>query len=518
MPISSRNPKYQEIADDWRTMRDWCKGERAVRADVKRYLPPPPGLLGQGGTLNLNEIISNNYGGSYDRYAFYAMFAEFVDITNTTINAIQGLIHEKPPTIELPTEFEYLLESATPNGDTIEELWEMVTREVLQVGRITLLSEVIGDELFLCPYRAESLINWHVLPKLMGGGPILAVLEEVVSRPKEDDQYKQEDVTFYRELVLDTPDAGEGGDPVYRVRLWKARDGKDPEVVYDLPGADPQGFVTPVLFGNEFGEIPITVINAINKGFQYGPIPALPMAKRAIWIYRKTADYHRALYIKGDPQPILFGVDAEDMPGEIGGGEIWAFPNEAGKAQYLDIDGQGIPYMKESIDQQYERFGQETGQLADDSGGGIESEGGRARRYARADITIKSMVVNAGAAMQSALQALVRARRGPDADVSDVIFEANTDFSEPLMSGKALLDYVMAKNAGAPLSAASIHELARRHKVTDKDFETEMDEIADEGDQIDLFGPPPAPAQGEAEGEETRGKQQVEEAEDVDEA
>lgn len=519
MPIESKHPKYQEVEDDWKIMRDWVAGERAVRANIKRYLPPPPGLKNSGaGVLNLNEIISNNFAGGYDRYAFYAMFAEFVDITNTTINAIQGLIHEKPPTIELPKEFEYLRENATPNGDTLEELWEIITRELLIAGRIALLGEVIEDDLFFCPYKAESLTNWHVLPKLMGGGPILSVLKEVNQKPKDDDPYELEDVTFYRELVLLETEEG-GPEPIYKVRLWKSEEGKDASIVYDMEGVDEDGFITPMLFGNTFKEMPLVVINAINKGFGFGPIPGLPMAKRAIMIYRKTADYHRALYVKGDPQPILFGVDEDSIPGHIGGGEIWAFPSEGASAMYLDIDGQGIPLMKESIDQQYDRFGQETGQLADDSGGGIESEGGRARRYARADITIKSIVVNAGAAMEEALQQIVRARRGEKASVDDVVFAANTDFSEPLMSGKALLDYVMAKNAGGPISGETIHELARRHKVTDFTYEEELDKIAEEENTIDLMGdeepPPKKDDKADDDDEETTGDQQVGEAEDV---
>ena len=91
MPINTPHKKYTAVQDDYKTMRDWLEGERAVRADIQRYLPPPPGLADNSGApLNLNEIVSNNFSGNggHNRYTFYAMFAEFVDITNTTISAI----------------------------------------------------------------------------------------------------------------------------------------------------------------------------------------------------------------------------------------------------------------------------------------------------------------------------------------------------------------------------------------------------------------------------------------------
>lgn len=477
MPINSHHPKYDDAAENWETMRDTLIGERAIRAKIKRYLPPPPGLASQGNVVNLNEIVSNNWGSQHDRYTFLASFAEFADLTNTTLAAIQGLIHEKPPTIELPSEFEYLLETATPAGDSLEELWEMVTREILAVGRIVLLDEVIGDDLYICPYVAESLINWRVLPKLLGGGPVLAVLEEHEMVPKDGDDFETEDEVTYRELRLEV---GEGGDPKYLVRLWAPPSkGADPQPVV-IDGGDPEGWIEPQLFGKAFMEMPITVINSITKGFKLGPIPALPMAKRVLNIFRKTADRNRALYIKGDPQAILWGVAEDDVPSFIGGGEIWSFENADGKAEYLDIDGQGIPLMNEAIKEQYDRFSQETGMLVDQEEGAAESGEAIRRRQAGSQVTIKSMVVNAAAAIEAHLRRIARVRRGMDANVDDIVFSPNLDFAEPLMSGKALLDYVMAKNAGAAISHKSIHELARRHKVTEFDFEEELDLIAEE--------------------------------------
>jgi hypothetical protein len=49
-----------------------------------------------------------------------------------------------------------------------------------------------------------------------------------------------------------------------------------------------------------------------------------------------------------------------------------------------------------------------------------------------------------------------------------------------MMTGRELLDYVMAKNQGAPLARETIHEIARRHKITDKTFDEEEEAIAAE--------------------------------------
>ena len=483
MPISSVHPKYKAQEKDWETMRDALAGEHAIRENIQKYLPPPPGMNTRG-THDINDILGMSAKGIQSRYSHYSSFAEWPEIVQMTVNALQGLVHEKPPTVVLPKDLEYLIDTATPSGDTLNELWETITRETLTQGRIALLSEIYDDNTYICPYIAESLINWHIKPKLAGGGATLTVLREMRTVPKENDEYEHEEVTHYRELKLwaNVDENGdEVGEPIYRVRVWKAEENKEPVVVVS-DETDPNGWMEPQFFGKAWNEIPITINNAEDRSWKYGAIPLISAARRAISIFRKTADYFRSLYNKGDPQAVLFGVTKDEVPTTIGGSSIWAFEDPTGSAMYLDIDGQGIPYQKTAIDDQYERFAQETGRLIDSSDAeGVKSGEALRREAASSQVTVKAIVINAGASVQAHLRNMAKLMGKDKAAIDAIEFTPNLDFSEPLMSGEEFMKYVLAKNAGGPLSWQTIHEIARRHKITDKDFETEEAEIEAEG-------------------------------------
>ena len=484
MPISSTHPTYKNQIDDWETMRDSLAGDQAIRSKMTRYLPPPPGMDLRGSS-DINDILGMSAKGLQSRYSHYGTFAEWPEIVQMTLNAIQGLIHEKPPTVELTTDLEYLIETATPAGDTLQELWESFTRELFSAGRIGLLSEIFDDKVYMCPYMAESITNWHVLPKILGGGATLVVLKEVKSHPKDDDKYEHDDVTRYRELELfvETLEGGALAEPRYRVRVWEAKENEEPHILVTTGVTDPNGWILPLFFGKAFNEIPFTVSNANDRTYKFGPLPLIQAARRAISIFRKTADYFRSLYNKGDPQATIFGIDKEEIPTSIGGSSIWAFENPEGHAEYMDIDGEGIPMQRDAIKDQYERFEMETGRLISGDDGSQAAESGEAvrRKTANHQVSVKSLVINAAAAVQAHLRLIGKQRGLGDDVIEGILFTANLDFAEPMMTGKEFMDYVMAKNAGGPLSLETLHELARRHKITDKTFDDETAEIDKEG-------------------------------------
>lgn len=474
MPIDTRHPAYEQQLNDWQSCRDCITGERAIRERLETYLPPPPGLASGLFVGSVTDALAGRMSGAGSRYHFYSTFAEFPEIVGPTLNGIQGLIHAKPLEIVLPGRLAYLLDSATGAGDSIFELWEEITRELFSIGRINLLAEVseLGDDkLYLCPYVAESLINWRVQPKIVGGQATLCVLEECEQIDDAEDPYVLQEHKRWRELLL-TRDG-------YAVRVWEANADGQPGVVANEAGEE---LTAPALFGQRFQEIPLTPINAVDTGFGYGPVPILPMARRALAIFRKTADYHRALYIKGDPQPVICGIDPSEVPQEIGGGTIWTFSSSEAKAHFLDIDGQGIPLMRQAIQDEFERFSAETGRLMDvNDKAGAESGEALRRRHSMQLVTVQSVVINAAAGLQQALRQMGRLMALNPDEIAGIQVKPNLDFAEPGMSGQELLQLITAANQGAPLSHESIHALTRRRGLTDKSFEDEQAAIAEQG-------------------------------------
>lgn len=507
MPVSTTHPFYDDQADDWTTARVAVAGEKAVRADIQKYLPVPPGM-GQPAT---RPAQPSKYGIQYyqhDRYSWYSTFAEFPDIVAPTVEAFQGLIHEKKPRVELPAAMEYLREKATANGESLDELWKMVTRGLINAGRQILLAEVLPgtDMVVSCPYHAESLINWRISTPREGSVVSLAVLAEGVFEPDTDDDFEVELVTKYRELRL--------VDGTYSVRLWEASSGvstspatqdggkvqqstevlptlSEPDRVEQM-GQDESGFVSPMRLGSEFGFIPIDVGNSDGVGFTYGHIPILPMAKIALSIFRKSADYNRALYNKGDPQAVIISdMPEEDLPTTVGGGEIWLIPTGPGAdAKYLDIDGNGIPLMESAIDKLFARFVQEAGRFLESNDRTNPNESGRAveKRLSAQRVTLRSLVIEAGRLMEKHLRTIGKMLGLDEAALREIKFEPNMDFTELKISGQELLQLISAKNMGAPWSLRSMHRVISQGGLTDMTFEEEMRALNDEQE---LLGPPP---------------------------
>lgn len=494
MPVNSKHPKYKRNENNWSKIRDVVEGEEAVRDDIETYLPRPPGLNNPESTIDTTTKQSST---GQNRYDFYATFAELPEIVGEAISGLQGLVHEKEPEVELPEKMQYLLDKATPDGDSLFELWEHLTREVITAGRLTLLREIDeeSDEIRFCPYVAESLTNWNLRSKSEGSEPTLVVFCEEKLIPSDEDSYEYVTVRFYRELAI--------FDGVYGVRMWKQEEDDDEPVPVEDPETGEQ-VIFPAFFGQTFDRIPVTVINTTGIGFDYGNIPALSMAKRALAVFRKSADYNRALYIKGDPQAIIFGIGEDQMPDEMGGGSLWVFTNPEASATYLDIEGDGIPLLKGSIDDEYARFHKEQGRLLDSSDtGGAESGEAIRRRQASRQVTLKSLVISAAAGMLQALKDAGRMLALDEATVEEIRFAPHLDFAEPVMSGDELLKLQTSKNQGAPLSEQSLHELQRKGRLTTKTFEEEMEAIAEEGPSLSMFGRedeeggPPADAAGQ---------------------
>lgn len=473
MPVNTAREEYEVRVPDWQACRDSMAGERAIKAEGATYLPVPPGMNNEGQTyLQGGKKVADT------RYSFYKSFAEFPEMIATVFDGFQGIIHGNDPHIELPEKLEYLMDKATVDGKTLLDLWHLMTGEVITTGRLTLLQDVDAatDEVYFATYTAETLINWRLAEEVIGKPPVMCVLHEMYSEPKEGDPFVIEHEDRYRELGL-APHP-ETGELAYFTQVWAERERQNDAGKPELSWTVIEGPDFPSIMGVPFEDIPITVFNHSSVGFSYESIPLLPLVRRALSIYRLTADYKRALYIKCDPQIWIAGVTSEEAPTTIGGSAIWTFPNPQAKAHYLDIDGEGIPLLRDAINAEYERFYQEGGKLLDTAERGAESGEALRRRQVAQQVSLKDITMNLGFEFEKLLKALaVRLNADPD----QVKFVPDVDFAEPNITGQDLMELMNAVQLGAPLSKQSIHSLQKKGGLTNMTYEQEMTLIANEG-------------------------------------
>lgn len=450
MSVSTQKDGFALHKREFDKMTDVIGGRAIIQDAGERYLPKPPSLVPAKDPSGV-------------KYKFYKSFAEFPEQTTIFLNGLLGMIHKKAPTITLPKRMEYLLESATPDGKSLVKLWFDLTREVLLYGRHGLLPEVGKEEAYLCQYPATQIINWRAEKITSGVSASLIVLHEP-RKEAQTDVFTENEVNYYRVLRME--------DGTYIQEEY--REGSK------LSEEQQTGQATPGFQGRRFDKIPFVMVNAVDLELNIGPIPLGPVADKCLDIYRKTATYNRALYMKGDPNIIRTGVTQEEHNNNTDvGGAIWDFENSEATVSYLDLDGSAIPYQREAIMDDFRAIEAAAGRLLDSDGNAKESGDALRERAASKQVTTQAIVKNAAEGMETALQniAVVMGLK-PE----EVVFKPNMDFAIPGMTGKDASDLMDAMMKGAPLSRRSAHERMRAGGLTSMSYEDELEEIGEEGD------------------------------------
>jgi len=501
--VSTQNRLYQRQRENYELMRDALEGQYRIKEQGTQYLLKPPALA----------VAGNDPQGA--KYAFYKSFAEFPELVSQALFGIQGLIHHRPPVIELPRTLQYLEQQATPDGKTLDELWMDATREVFLMGRFGLLPEVYENQVYLCQYHAESIQNWHKVKTESGMSASLVVLHEPVEEVVTGDGFGVDEVDYYRVLKVE--------DGQYVEELWRGND------VQASTGTQPEGVdvemlpsypIVPSRMGRNWSFIPFVPINAINNEYDPGQIPLLAVAQKALDMYRKSATYHRTLYLKGDP-PLLrtgFSPEEAESANTIGGGVTWDAANPEADAKYIEPTGEVISDQRQAIIDDLEQAQRAIGRLVDNKGGGVESGEALRERRAANSVTLVGVLQSVAEGFEKALRNTTVVMGGnPD----EVVFKPNLDFMAPELTADDVVKFTTAKNQGAPISLQSLHDTFRRGGVTQIDFDEEMQLIEDEDATFNMPGgddPADAGDIGQDEGTDPEDLPETPDAEEGDEA
>ncbi len=137
-------------------MRDTHEGERTIKDKGEVYLPMTSGQVQDGINANQPGRVA---------YDAYKKRGSFPDLVRSAVEAMVGVMHHKPPVIELPASMEPMLEMATLQGESLFMLLRRINEQQLISGRIGLLLDVpdgavIGTKPYIASYIAESILNW----------------------------------------------------------------------------------------------------------------------------------------------------------------------------------------------------------------------------------------------------------------------------------------------------------------------------------------------------------------------
>lgn len=483
---------YSEYAYNWAQVRDCVKGSTTVKIRQELYLPMPSGMEFLNDSPNRQDSISSRASPSskssrffsipwYHQnkaYQSYIQRARFPDITASSLRAFTGVATSKLPTIELPTQMEYLLDIATNDGMSLVELFAFCISEVLQVGKVVLVVDVKDDGQFcLVVYCAESNIDWK--QEIIFGRKVQtsAVFDEVEYYTESDDAY---DRIEYKLVLADDILSDEEISENVNIS------GELITVVVRDSGAD-SGPITaiPKYQGSPFKTLPVFNIGSIANTPEPDTSPLMGISDIAISIYRKDADLSHAQFLTCNPTLFLFGVPDDEVPKAIGSGIAVSVSNSDARAEYPDTDTTALEHMRECIsDLMSEAVQYGANILAPDSRA-AESAEALSIREASSGATLVNVVKMVAKGIKDALKFIAEVSGlNPD----QVVFDPSIDFAEHKLSPQELTSLVASWMQGAISHDTLLDNLRDSSIVRDDiDNDKERERIASNRENIGLL-------------------------------
>jgi hypothetical protein len=500
MALNSVHPLYADMRSDWDKMRDVYRGERHVKAQGAKYLPPTKGMRLDGygrpyaaGTINLGQE-------AYDAYVLRAVLPDYVE---DAVDVFVGLLHSQEAQIELPTAMEPLREKITSYGESLELLLRRINVEQLITGRVGLLLDLPknpdpGQPLpYVAIYVAESIINWDDAE--IDDGPAKLNLVVLDESSFKRNGFDWQNVSKYRVLELEVKPGADGKVDSY----GNYRQG----VFEDINGSSAayvaSDMAEPMLRNTPLENIPFVFINSSDLIATPDKPPLLGLANAVLTIFRGEADYRQNLFMQGQDTLVVKGdlkrsVDPNDLAASVGeeplrtgtGAMIHLEGGADNDAKYIGVESAGLSEQRTALENDRKRAEAKAGALSSDTGANAESGEALKTRVAARTASLNQIAKTGAAALEWILK---QAAEWMGADPDKVKVTPNLEFADFQMTGDNLNKLMAAKAAGAPLSKESIHQLIAQGGLTEMDFKTEKEKLDEEANEA---LPPPGTVAG----------------------
>lgn len=480
MSVSQKHPHYCRLLHAWRICRDAYDGELCVKAKKECYLPPTPGM----------KALMSTKPHIYEDYIHRAEFPH--KMSNMTRVGL-GIIWGKAATIKLPPRLQYLLKRATYDRQTLQDFMVEITEQQFVVGRAGFMFDMPPPKIvngkpvgrmgvptpYLCLYHAERIINWDEGPRTEDGYRALNLVVLDESEDVRQAGFVWLCIPKFRVLSLGSINPpGYNQAPLY----GNYRYGQ-----FGLEQPSDENMITAEFMGKPIPFIPFYFVNAENTKACPQPPPYLELALKSFSLYRQSADYEQQLHDQSQETAVIEGGD-DNKDYQLGVGSVLT-PPAGCKAYFAGLSGNGLSemrtaYVNKMIDA--DRLG---GQMIDTRSLQRESGESLKTRLASQTATLSSIAETCGEAVEKALKDLAMLLgENPD----DVSVKPNTNFVNPELFAKTLVELMQAKNMGFPLPDQELHRMAQERGVSEVDFEEAMRLLKAEPPAIMATGVPTA--------------------------
>ncbi|UPT52962.1 portal protein [Hafnia phage yong3] len=468
MGIDTKHPLYDKWIDKWIRLDDVYEGEDKIKAEGLKYLPALPSMILDG--MESSEMLG------YKRWELYRLRANFPDDFSEAIMNNLGLMHQKPASISLPAEMEYMMERCTSQGESMLALLRRINEMQLRHGRVGLLldlpaSESVDNRPYIAVYDAKTIINWDDGRDELGATNMnMVVLDESGLERVNDFSWKEKKryrVLQLGEMATDEPT----GTATYKQHLFE-----------DDLNYDASKMITPTYKGEPLTEIPFQIINTTDITADPETPPLLGLANICLSMYRSDADYRQNLYMQGQDTLVIVGGQGGDdkAPQRIGAGAV---VNVAlgGDAKYVGVTANGLSEQRLALAKDKEEAQIKAGQMLNTTKGTQESGEAMKTRIAARTANLIRIAYTGAAGLENLLRICAK---WMGLNPEEVVIKPNTEFAKSMFNGQDFVQVMTARNLKAPLSIKSIHTWLMDQGMTTLDFEEELKQIDSELDKF----------------------------------
>ena len=481
MPGKTVHPFYSAMLPKWVLGRKSYAGSEAIKAAGTTYLPATAGQI-VNGYPNLGSLGSAEY-------EAYKLRAVYPDIYRTAVEAAIGVMHREPATIELPSALEPMREDATCLGESLQMVLRNINTEQLITGRLGILADIKMQSNVVKPiivqYSEVAIINWDDTSSALDSADVKLVVLDETNYEMDQSTLEWELVEKYRYLVLLNSEYKIDDTGVYSSVVL---DDSDSPVFTDSKTIQPN------IMGTTLDEIPFAFVNSKD----ISPTPDRPpldgLADLCITIYRAEADYRQSLFMQGQDTLVRIGAQAGDdgEPVRTGAGARIDVPIN-GDAKYIGVSSSGLSEQRESLQNDYGRAIQKSGQLIDTTSRAKESGDALRIRVAAQTATLPQIAQAGAAGLEKVLKSLaVWYGANPD----EVKVTPNLNFNAAELNAKTILELAQAKGLGAPIAWSSIHQFMKEQGFTALEYDKEKAEIEGEAPMPGANIPSPVDNEG----------------------
>lgn len=459
LPPTYVHPSYDKYREIWRRIRDAHEGQAKVKQMMDMYLPPTTGM-GSISAATGPQMTPKGWA-EYQLYMRRALFPG--DVAQMVRTAI-GILWNKDATVEVPKRMEYIKNQATSEGDTLMQLMREVNVEQCLPGRCGLLADLPAPvngllhrgkaEPYITLYKAEQILNWDV-----GARGIVPhrMLNFLLLDESENERQQDLSIRWQQKYLVLSIGSLVPNDISGNYNMGRFRD--DNLISAPLSEA--------VVYGKKLPFIPFTFINATNISHKVEGPPHIDLVDLCFSLYQNSADYEQMLHESAGETLVVKGGDAEKEY-RVGAHSTICPPID-GDAKFIGLNGHGMPEMAKAYQNKKIEIERKSGQMIDTRSLQRESGESLKTRLAAQTATLASIAQACGWGMTRCLQQIAVMI---GADPNEVKVKPNTNFLNPELFAKTLVELMQAKNMGLPLTDDDLIVMMQDRGLTDKDIDT----------------------------------------------